>query len=252
MLRANRHRRIITAVRRARRPITAQTLADKLEVTVRTIYRDVAALVDDGVPIRGEAGIGYVLAPGYDLPPLMFTADELEALMLGMRMVASRADESTAASATAVIDKVKGVLPPSLHPVLVDAPLFPIPVAKRWQKRDQVDLSGLRDALRNGKKLAIEYADEAGRKSSRIIWPLSIGYFDTRRLVVAWCELRNDFRHFRTDRIIDAIRLSESLPQERQKLLARWRIQQAAEWKRKEEERSCVERPTRDRPSLRE
>ena len=111
-------------------PVTAQTIAEKLEVTVRTIYRDVSALIDDGVPIRGEAGVGYVMRAGYELPPLMFTVSELEALMLGARMVVARADEATAIAAADVISKISAAIPSALQPILVDAPLYAAPVAQ--------------------------------------------------------------------------------------------------------------------------
>jgi predicted DNA-binding transcriptional regulator YafY len=226
MLRATRHRKIIDLVRRSRRPITAQSIADRLEVTVRTVYRDVAALIGDGVPIRGEAGVGYVMAQGYDLPPLMFTPDELEALMLGARMVAARADEETARAADEVIAKVTAAIPTELQPVLVEAPLYAVPIRRR--ERDRVGLRVLREALRAERKVRVRYVDEKGEETERIIWPLSIGYFDHRRLVVAWCELRDDFRHFRTDRINSIELLDERLPRRRQALLADWRVYQAA------------------------
>ncbi len=228
MLRATRHRRIIDLIRRARVPVTAQNIADRLEVTVRTIYRDVAALIDDGVPIRGEAGVGYVMRSGYDLPPLMFTVPELEALMLGARMVVARADPETAAAADDVIAKISAAIPQSLHPVLADAPLYAAP--ERRKRRDQIDLGGLREALRTERKVVIEYVDEEGRESQRTIWPLSIGYFDSRRIIVAWCELRTSFRHFRTDRVRALETLEDKLPKRRVSLLADWREEMRARY----------------------
>ena len=221
MLRATRHRRIIDIIQRARVPVTAQTIAEKLEVTVRTIYRDVSALIDDGVPIRGEAGVGYVMRAGYELPPLMFSVGELEALMLGARMVVARADEATARAAADVIAKISAAIPVALQPVLVDAPLYAAP---SWLKRrDQIDLTDLREALRSERRVRISYADGNDEATERTIWPLSIGYFENRRIVVAWCELRNAFRHFRTDRIRALTALDERLPKRRALLLATWR-----------------------------
>jgi len=224
MLRATRHRKIIDLVRRTRRPITAQAIAERLEVTVRTVYRDVAALTGDGVPIRGEAGVGYVMAPGYDLPPLMFSVDELEALMLGARMVVARADDETARAADAVIAKVRAAIPTELDPVLVEAPLYAAP--DRRKKRDRIALGGLREALRSERKVHIGYVDEKNETTERVIWPLSIGYFESRRIVVAWCELRDNFRHFRTDRIQSFELLDDRLPKRRAALLAQWRTYQ--------------------------
>lgn len=238
-MRAQRLNEIIRHLRRARAPLTADALALRFEVTPRTIYRDVASLIATGVPIRGEAGIGYVLGEGYDLPPLMFDARELEALMLGARMVAARADDATAKDAEAAIAKIVEVLPKERRALLLDAPLFAANFRPKVQ--DSVDLVPLRDALRDQKKLVLQYRDVNGAETERTVWPVSLGYFDGSRALVAWCELRSDFRLFRTDRMTTLTVLNDPLPKPRRALLQAFReqeAQRAAQWER---ERGCNE-----------
>lgn len=199
MRRADRLLQIIQILRRARRPYPASAIAGELEVSLRTIYRDIADLVGNRVPIRGEAGVGYVLDDGYDVPPLMFTAAELEAIMLGMRMVQERGDEELCLGARDAVAKIEAVLPENLKPTFIDAPLYAADFGLKPQ--DKVDVAQIRFAMREQRKLSIGYSDDKGQSSERVIWPISIGYFRVARVVVAWCELRVDFRHFRTDRI---------------------------------------------------
>lgn len=219
---ADRLLQLLQILRRHRRPVTASFIAAELEVCVRTVYRDIAGLIADGVPIRGEAGIGYVLGEGYDLPPLMFNADEIEAMLVGLRWVEARGDVSLAHAARDVVAKIGDMLPRHLQPVLfepaVDAPRFsPRP------PEESVDVGALRGAIRERRKVAIAYEDEHGRGTQRVIWPLALGYFEMSRIVVAWCELRGDFRHFRTDRMRAAEIAQQRYPGTRAKLLARWR-----------------------------
>ncbi|CAN1722040.1 YafY family transcriptional regulator [Hyphomicrobium sp. 1Nfss2.1] len=222
MARADRLLRLLQILRRHRRPVTAIAIADELEVCQRTVYRDIAGLIDEGVPIRGEAGIGYVLGDGYDLPPLMFNADEIEAMLVGLRWVEARGDASLARAAADVVAKIGQMLPVHLKPVLLE-PAVDVP---RYQARlpdETIDVASLRAAIRNCRKVAIAYADEKGRPTERVIWPLALGYFEMSRIVVAWCELRDDFRHFRTDRVRRAEISAQRYPGSRAKLLARWR-----------------------------
>jgi predicted DNA-binding transcriptional regulator YafY len=219
---ADRLLKLLQILRRHRRPVTASVIATELEVCVRTVYRDIAGLIYEGVPIRGEAGIGYVLGEGYDLPPLMFDADEIEAMLVGLRWVEARGDRSLARAARDVVAKIGEILPKHLKPVLfepaVDAPRFsPRP------PEESIDVGALRGAIRERRKVALAYADEQGRPTQRVIWPLALGYFEMSRIVVAWCELRSDFRHFRTDRMRKAEISPTRYPGTRAKLLARWR-----------------------------
>ncbi len=199
MRRADRLLRIIQILRRHRRPLIGQVIAEELEISLRTLYRDIADLITDGVPIRGEAGVGYVLGEGYDLPPLMFSTDELEAVMLGLRWVTRRGDASLARAARDAVAKVGTVLPSNLKTFLFDSPLLAPPNFNLT--KDTIDTSRVRLAIREQRKVTISYSDEKDVSTTRTIWPLAISYFDAQRLVIAWCETRNDYRSFRTDRI---------------------------------------------------
>lgn len=224
MRRADRLLRIIQILRRHRRPVRGQLMAEELEVSLRTLYRDIADLITDGVPIRGEAGVGYVLGEGYDLPPLMFNADELEAVMLGLRWVVRRGDHDLSRAAQDTIAKIGAVLPDALKPVLFEAGLLAPPSFRRVE--DAVDVASLRLAVREQHKVEIQYKDEFGAETQRVIWPIGIAYFDAQRLIVAFCELRNDFRTFRTDRMVSSAVLKERYRERRKALLKRWANQQ--------------------------
>lgn len=219
MSRTERLLDLLQALRRRRRPVAAARLAAELGVSERTIYRDIATLVGQGAAIEGEAGLGYVLRPGFVLPPLMFSDEEIEALVLGLRFVALRGDASLRVAAADVLAKVTDVLPAALREKaddsgLLAAPMAPAPLA---------DLSGLRRAIRAERRLHIAYADADGRTSTRTIWPIALAYFERTRILAAWCETRQDFRHFRTDRILRADLGSETYPRRRRVLLAEWR-----------------------------
>ncbi|MDV7269439.1 YafY family protein [Thioclava sp. A2] len=223
MRRTERLFQIIQILRSRKAPVTGRALADELEVSLRTLYRDMAELVAQRVPIRGEAGTGYVLDQGYDLPPLMLTIDELEVAALGAAWVAGQGDASLASAARDLVAKLASVAPPDLRPVVLDDALRPISFNKRAPER--FDSRPLRCAIRERRKLLIHYADQAGDPSERVIWPLFLAFFDQARVVAAWCELRNDFRHFRTDRISSLTALEETYPKRRDDLIRRWKAQ---------------------------
>ncbi len=220
MRRADRLLQLIQILRRHRRPVTGDVMARELEVSLRTVYRDIATLITDGVPIRGEAGVGYVLGEGYDLPPLMFTTDELEAVMLGLRWVARRGDVDLARAALDTVAKIGTVLPERLRPFLFDAGLLVPPRAHHTP--DKIDVALFRAAIRDGKKVAISYRSEDGSETTRTIWPIAISYFDAQRLIIAWCELRQAFRSFRTDRMLAMEVSKDKYPERRKVLLKRW------------------------------
>lgn len=220
MRRADRLFQIIQILRGRRQPITAQALAGELETSVRTIYRDIADLMGQRVPIRGEAGIGYVLEEGYDMPPLMLTPDEIEAAVLGAQWVAGRGDPTLARGARDLIAKIDAVVPDHLRPLVLDSPL--LAVTSPGAQQDAVDMKRVRASIRTRGKLRILYGDERGQVTDRIIWPFAVAYFETVRLIAAWCELRQDFRHFRTDRIRSADFLEEMFPQTAKKLRDAW------------------------------
>ena len=154
MQRAERLLDLIQSLRRRRRPVTADTLAAELDVSVRTVYRDIGALMRQGVPVRGEAGIGYILDAGFDMPPLMLSPDEIEAVLVGMRWLAERADPVLARAAEDVVSKVAAVLPAHLKPILLDGALF-APVYGADKPVDQVDVAAVRAAIRQGRKLQV-------------------------------------------------------------------------------------------------
>ena len=220
MRRADRLLQLIQILRRHRRPVTGDVMARELEVSLRTVYRDISTLTVEGVPIRGEAGVGYVLGEGYDLPPLMFTTDELEAVMLGLRWVARRGDKDLARAALDTVAKIGTVLPEKLRPFLFDAALLVPP--RMYQTTDHIDVALFRAAIRDGRKATIAYRSEEGNETTRTIWPIAISYFDAQRLIIGWCELRTAFRSFRTDRMQTMEVLKDKYPERRKVLLKKW------------------------------
>jgi len=220
MRRADRLFQIVQILRRGRRPVTAAEIAEELETSRRSVYRDIAALIGQRVPIRGEAGVGYVLESGFDLPPLMFTTDEIEAIALGTQWVAVHADPELARAARDVMAKVATVLPEELRPFL-DDPAARAPPS--WDRpADGIDVATLRAWIHAHRIIAIAYRDGEGRRSERRVWPLMIGYQDARRILVGWCELRGDFRSFRLDRIEEAEFLDERIPRSPAALRREW------------------------------
>ena len=220
MRRAERLFEIIQLLRQASAPMTCDAIAAELEIGKRTVYRDIAALMAQRVPIRGEAGIGYILDRGFDLPPLMLTVDETEAVALGCQWVIAHADEMLARAAISVLAKIAAIVPENLGPI-IDDPAVGTP-SHNSHSHDDVDTSKLRDWSRKGYKLAITYQDDAGNKSERTIWPFMIGYVAAVRVIMAWCELRRDFRIFRTDRINQIQFLEKPYPERSVALRRRW------------------------------
>lgn len=220
MRKADRLFQIVQILRRTGQPVTADAIAEELETSKRSVYRDIAALIGQRVPIRGEAGIGYVLEGGFDLPPLMLTADEVDAVALGAHWVAGHADPALQRAARDVLAKVAAVLPAEMRPFLTDSAARSVPA---WEiPADGLDVAELRAWIRAGKKLGLTYCDETGRETQRTVWPLLIGYRDATRLLVAWCELRDDFRTFRLDRVRGAEFLDARIPTRPALLRAQW------------------------------
>ena len=228
MRRADRLFQIVQILRRGRHPVTAQAIAEELETSRRTVYRDIADLIGQRTPIRGEAGVGYILEDGFDMPPLMLTQDEVEAAVLGAQMVVARGDPVLSRAAQDLIAKIGAVIPETLRPLVLE-PLTR--AAPSWRTTpDNVDMSRVRAAIRAGHKLTITYRDERERDSQRTIWPFAIGYHETTRHIVGWCELRQDFRNFRTDRISGAVFTEVRYPDRPETLRARWKRRQAEMW----------------------
>lgn len=207
MRRADRLFQIIQILRRSSRPVTATAIAEELEVSTRTVYRDVADLVGQRVPIAGAAGFGYLLDPSYDMPPLMLTPDEIEAVVLGAQWVAGRADPVLGPAAQDVIAKIAAVVPERLRPFIAEPSVAPRPDTGRPD--ETIDLARVRHAIRQGLKLRLRYRTDTGAETERLVWPVILGYAEASRLLVAWCELRQGFRHFRTERIVSADVLDE-------------------------------------------
>lgn len=212
-------------LRRHRRPVRGAALADELGVSLRTLYRDIASLQAQGAHIEGSAGVGYVLSPSFLLPPLMFSATELEALMLGTRWVAQRTDQDLARDARNALAKIASVLPGDLRQMLDDPSLLIAP-SPGESLEGQQHLPTLRQGIRQERKLRIRYQDLQGCDSDRTIWPFVLGFFDQVRVLVAWCELRQDIRHFRTDRLSAVELMQERYPARRHALLRQWRDRQ--------------------------
>jgi predicted DNA-binding transcriptional regulator YafY len=226
MRRAERLFQIIQILRRSKRhPIRAGDIASELETSLRTVYRDIAQLLAERVPIRGEAGIGYILEDGFDMPPLMLTADEIEAAMLGAQWVMGRGDESLVRAARDLVAKIGAVVPPHLKPLALDSTL----VSPNWKRiaLDSVDMAKVRASIHAQTKIRIAYGDEQGRATERTIWPIAVSYWELVRVIVAWCELRKAFRSFRTDRVRAADFTAERYPTPRTRLTAQWRKEMA-------------------------
>jgi predicted DNA-binding transcriptional regulator YafY len=224
MRRADRLFQIIQILRRGQL-ITAQALADELEVSSRTIYRDIADLIGSGVPVEGAAGAGYLLRDGYDLPPLMFSPTELEALVLGARIIASWADAELGRAAQDVLAKVEAVLPEAHRARLDKMPL--LAPGDHFEAPRRVDLAALRRMIRERRKLELDYCDAAGRLTRRRVWPLGLFFYGPVWLLAAWCELRQDFRMFRVDRMAEAAFLDATFEPTRGRTLEDFSRQEA-------------------------
>jgi predicted DNA-binding transcriptional regulator YafY len=219
MSRTTRLLDLLQILRRHRCPVSGTALAQELGVSLRTLYRDIASLRAIGAEIEGEPGMGYRLEPGLMLPPLMFSEEEIEALTLGLRWVQRRADDGLSSAAGDALAKVAAVLPGEHRHRMQDSALL---VGPGWERRQRVDLEELRRAIRRQSKLRILYSDQQGRRSERVIWPFVIAFFESARVVVAWCELRQAFRNFRADRIEAATATGERYTRPRAVLEREW------------------------------
>jgi len=221
MSRTGRLFQLMDALRGHRRPVTASTLAERLGVSERTIYRDIQTLVELGAPVDGSAGVGYVLRTGFFLPPLMFDADELEALVLGARWVRQQGDPALSAAADRTLAKIATATPRDLRDHMAETslwvPAFPAAAPV------EAFIQPAREAIRHQRKLRIAYRDESDMATERIVWPFALAFFEGKRVMAAWCELRAAIRHFRVDRIVRAEPGTERYPAPRHQLLRQWR-----------------------------
>jgi predicted DNA-binding transcriptional regulator YafY len=225
--RATRLLALIQLLHRHRYPVSGSSIAAELRISLRTLYRDIAALQAQGARIDGEPGVGYVLRPGFMLPPLMFSQDELEALVLGSRWVAERADSALRDAARNAIAKIAAVLPPDLRYAVDASALLIGPVASIAAGDEE--LAAIRKAIRAERKLAITYLDLKSGETQRTIWPFALGFFERVRVVAAWCELRQAFRNFRTDRITALSIADTRYPRRRHALMKEWREREGIE-----------------------
>ncbi len=201
MRRADRLFQIVQLLRGGRLT-TAAALAKRLEVSERTIYRDIADLIGSGVPIEGEAGVGYVMRAGYDMPPLMFTHGEVAALVAGARMVQTWGGAEMARAAAEALVKIAAVLPGNMQEAAERVPLHAVS-ALGMEPGEREMLDRLQAACDARLRLDIAYEDGEGRASRRLIRPLGLHFWGRRWTLAAWCELREDFRNFRVDRVRD-------------------------------------------------
>jgi len=228
---------IIQLLRGSPRALTAAAIAARLEVSTRTIYRDIATLQASGLPIDGASGFGYVLGPGYDLPPLMFTAEEFQTIAVALDLVSRTGDRGLQEAASAVRAKIAAVVPCSTTPS-VETPFYV------WSRGASVApvvcMGAVREAIRGARKIRLDYRSREGVESRRVVWPLAIAYFAESTLLGTWCELRQDYRHFRTDCVQDLVILDETYPASQPELLAGWRALQKAYEAREPETRATA------------
>lgn len=211
MRRADRLFRIVQILRN-RRFVTAEQLAEKLEVSQRTIYRDISDITASGVPVRGEAGVGYCLERGAVLPPLTFNSEEIEALVLGARMADAWADPALAVAARSVLEKVEAMLPAPLREVLLRTALFA--PGGDWSRQASHGLEMLRTAIGEHRKVSFEYTRDGGDKTTRIVRPFGLYFWGTKWTLGGWCELRRGYRTFRPDRMSDVRILEETFTED--------------------------------------
>lgn len=220
MTRAERLLQLLDLLRRAQQAKSGPQLAQQLGVSLRTLYRDIASLRSQGADILGDPGLGFEMRPGFLLPALMFSSDELEALLLGARWASLQADDQLASAAQSALARIRSNLPLPLR-IEVDTSGLLVPnmaqtsAVEHWQ-------SALRLAIRAQHKVVLQYEDLNGVLTERLVWPFAMAYFEKSRVVSAWCELRQDFRHFRADRVHHLQDCGERYPESRQQLIKRW------------------------------
>jgi predicted DNA-binding transcriptional regulator YafY len=221
MSRPARHLALLSLLRDHTEPVTGQALADALDISLRTLYRDIAILQSQGAVIEGEPGIGYILRPGYLLPAMIVTKDEIEAFMLGGLWVADRAEVRLGQAAQTLMHKMANALPDDLKGDLNTFGMTAPPHAP--MPETHIDTGLIRMAIRREVCVYMSYIDLKGMVSERTVWPMALAFFDHLRTLVVWCELRQAFRHFRTERILSWTPLDMAYPKRRQALLGAWR-----------------------------
>ncbi|AWH23062.1 MULTISPECIES: YafY family protein [Stenotrophomonas] len=231
MSRALRLTQLLQRLRRYRRPVSGRVLADALGISLRTLYRDIETLRAQGADLRGEAGVGYQLVPGDVLPPLTLPPAEIDALVLGLRWVAARTEPALAEAARDALARIAYVLPAARREALRDNGLRVGP-SRTSANVPPARLQAVREAVGAQQRLQFSYQDARGQRTERIVWPFALGYFDEVVVLAAWCEEREDFRHFRLDRICQPCVSGAGYPVPRATLLRRWQKAQgiAPDW----------------------
>lgn len=224
MRRADRLIKMTHFLRGRRRAVTAQRIAEEFGICTRTVYRDIQDLMDSGVPIAGEAGVGYMIDKEYYLPPITFDTDELEAIGLGISMVRQWTDDKFAAKADNAFEKIQAVLPSNLQGELEQITTYAVPT--RPELPWTVSFSGIRECIRKRRKIFIEYSDEKQQNTSRTLRPLALVFFSPVWLLTSWCEKRKDFRNFRLDRMRSLHYCEETFDDEADKNLAAYMAQE--------------------------
>lgn len=209
-------------LRRHRGTVSGEVLARETNVSLRTIRRDIATLQAMGAHIEGAPGIGYILRPGFLLPPMSFTEEEIQALVAGAQWVSRQTDEALALAAQNALAKIGGVIPAEMRRALDDDALY---VGRQKEDSSGLDLGQVRQAMREQRKMHIVYTDQAGAATQRTIWPIMLGFVESRRFIAGWCELREGFRLFRADRIRQADLLDDRYARNRRQLVKEWRSQ---------------------------
>jgi predicted DNA-binding transcriptional regulator YafY len=220
MSRSHRLFDLMQVLRRHRGTVSGEVLARETGVSLRTIRRDIATLQSIGAHIEGEAGVGYILRPDFLLPPLSFTEEEVQALVVGAQWVSRHADEALALAVQNALAKINGVLPAAMRAELDDNALY---IFRKRKDASVFDLAQVRRAMREQRKMHIGYADDSGAVSQLTLWPIMLGFVESQRLIAAWCEESGDFRRIRTDRIVTVDFLEERYPRARRQLVKEWR-----------------------------
>jgi predicted DNA-binding transcriptional regulator YafY len=216
---------LLKILRGYRYAVTGERLANRLGVSIRTLYRDIAVLQAMGAEIEGETGIGYILKPTFFLPPLMFSQTELQALLLGTQWVSQYGDAPLSEGAKDALYKIFDVLPASIKNNNNAFTLRVGPPTSEEMAKE--DLTIIREAIAKQNKIKIVYKSQDGKETQRIIWPFTIGYFTDGRILVAWCEKKNDYQHFKTNQIISLKILNEHYSRASQNSLFReWQTMQ--------------------------
>ncbi|UUM27811.1 YafY family transcriptional regulator [Acinetobacter colistiniresistens] len=223
MSRSIRLLHLLQLLREYRYPVTAQVLAERLQISQRSVYRDIESLREQGVGIDAAAGLGFQLKQDFLLPPMTLNETEIEAIYLALNWLNDIPDLALKSASTSVLAKLNAVLPQHCQHLLQQTTLRSINV---WLPVNETLVEQVRLAIRQQVKIVVDYADEQQRISSRTLWPFALGYFNDRIVLAAWCELRQGFRHFRIDRIQQLTLSQELYPQFKQHLFQQWWTQE--------------------------